>query len=92
MLQSKDIKSVEELKKYFSCPQKMVDHLVDLLSFFEFKGITQQLNPIKKMGYTMSSIFSVLMLLPFLKHASVYALLKSGNKELAEGCKEANGI
>jgi len=67
----------------------MADHLADLLSFFEFKkGIGKQLNPIKRRGYAMSKVFSVLMLLPFLKHASVHALLKSGNKELAEGGKD----
>ena len=37
MLQSKDIQSIEELKKYFACSTKMVDYLVNLLSFFEFK-------------------------------------------------------
>ncbi len=48
MLQSKDIKSVEELKKYFSCSTKMVDNLTSLLSFFEFKRVYNVLSSFKK--------------------------------------------
>jgi len=88
MLLSKDIKSVDELKKYFADPQKMVDHLVDLLSFFEFKRVFKILDPIKKRGFAMSQVFSLILLFPFLHHASVHALFKSGNSKLASGQKD----
>lgn len=88
MLQSKDIKSIDELKKYFSGSEKMVDHLVDLLQFFEFKSIYKRLNVIKKRGYSISSVFSVFIILPFLHHASVHALFKSGSKAMANGGKD----
>jgi hypothetical protein len=88
MLQAKDIKSVEELKKYFSNSEKMVDHLIDLLQFFEFKSISKRLNAVKKRGYCMSGVFSVFVILPFLHHASVHALFKSGSKGLINGGKD----
>lgn len=82
MLQAKDIKSVEELKKYFSCSTKMVDHLTSLLSFFEFKRVYNVLNSFKKRGYSLHDVFPRLLILPFLRHASIHALFKSRCKEL----------
>lgn len=83
MLQSKDIQSVEELKKYFSCSTKMVDHPVDLLSLFEFKRVYGVLKPLKKRGYDIVTVFPLLIILPFIKHASIYALFKSRSKDLS---------
>ena len=88
MLQSKDIQSVEELKKYFSCSTKMVDYLVNLLSFFEFKRVYGVLKPLKKRGYNIIDVFPVLIILPFLKHASIHALFKSRNKDLSPADKD----
>jgi hypothetical protein len=82
MLQTKDIESVEELKKYFSCSTKMVDHLTSLLSFFEFKRVYNVLNTFKKRGYSIDAIFPLLVILPFLKHASIHGLFKSRSKDL----------
>jgi Transposase DDE domain len=89
MLQTKDIKSVEELKKYFSSSTKMVDHLTSLLSFFEFKRVYNVLNTFKKRGYSLNTIFPVLVILPFLKHASIHALFKSRSKDLCCADKDA---
>jgi hypothetical protein len=83
MLRSKDIQSIEELKKYFSCSTKMVDYLVNLLSFFEFKSVYGVLKPLKKKGYDITRVLPVLIILPFLKHASIYALFKSRSKDLS---------
>lgn len=88
MLQSKDIQSVEELKKYFSNSTKMVDSLVNLLSFFEFKRVYGVLKPLKKRGYHIFDIFSVLIILPFLKHASIHALFKSRSKDVSGADKD----
>jgi len=89
MLQTKDIESVEELKKYFSSSTKMVDHLTSLLSFFEFKRVYNVLNTFKKRGYSINDIFPLLLILPFLKHASIHALLKSRSKDLCCAKKDA---
>jgi hypothetical protein len=75
MLQSKDIQSIEELKKYFSSSTKMVDYLVNLLSFFEFKGVCGVLKPLKKRGYDILNVFPIFIILPFLKQASIYVFL-----------------
>ena len=83
MLQSKDIQSIEELKKYFSCSTKMVDYLVNLLSFFEFKRVYGVLKPLKKRGYDIINVFPLFIILPFLKHASIHALFKSRSKDLS---------
>src|ERR1019366_182427 len=74
MLQSKDIQSIEELKKYFSSSTKMVDYLVNLLSFFEFNRVCGVLKPLKKRGYDILNVFPIFIILPFLKQASIYAL------------------
>jgi len=88
MLQAKDIKSVDELKKYFSCSTKMVDHLTSLLSLFEFKRVYGVLNSIKKRGFKAQEIFPLLLILPFVKHASLHALFKSRSKDLCCGEKD----
>ena len=83
MLQSKDIQSIEELKKYFSSSTKMVDYLVNLLSFFEFKRVYGVLKPLKKRGFNIINVFPLFIILPFLRHASVHALFKSRGKDLS---------
>ena len=88
MLQSKDIQSIEDLKKYFSSSTKMVDYLVNLLSFFEFKRVYGVLKPLKKRGYDIINVFPIFIILPFLKHTSIYALFKSGNKDLSGAQKD----
>jgi hypothetical protein len=88
MLPSKGIESIEELKKYFSIPEKKVDYLLDLLKFFDFKRIHKKLDVLKRQGSSISSILSVLVILPFLNQASVHALLRSGSKNMAGGGKD----
>lgn len=88
MLHAKDIKSVKELQEYFSNPEKLVDYLIDLVKFFEFKSVFNPLNAIKKRGYSLSNILSVFITLPFLHHGSVHSLFKSGSKGLASGGKD----
>lgn len=88
MLQNKDIKTVGELKKYFSDSEKMVDYLIHQLQFFKFKSIYNLLKGIKKRGYGMSGIFPIFVILPFLGQASIHALFKSGSKGLANGGKD----
>ena len=77
MLPSKGIESIEELKKYFSIPEKKVDYLLDILKFFDFKRIHKRLDVLKRQGSSISTILSVLVILPFLNQASVHALLRS---------------
>ena len=86
MLQSKDIQSIEELKKYFSSSTKMVDYLVNLLSFFEFKRVYGVLKPLKKRGYDIINVFPIFIILPFLKHASIYAPMMKWLKEAKSSC------
>src|SRR5690625_169794 len=88
MLQDKDIKSVGELKKYFSDSEKMVDYLIHQLEFFQFKSVYNLLNGIKKRGYGVSGVFSIFVILPFLRHASIHALFKSGSRGLVNGGKD----
>ena len=81
MLQSKDIKTVKELQEYFSKPEKVVDYLIDLVKFFEIKSVFKPLNGIKKRGYSLSNVLAVFISLPFLHHASIHALLRSGSRD-----------
>ena len=88
MLQDKGIESIQELKKYFSNPERKVDYLLDIFKFFDFKRINKRLDILKRQGSSISSVLSVLIILPFLKQASVHALLRSGCKNLAGGGKD----
>lgn len=88
MLQAKDIKSVNELQEYLSKADKALDYLLDLVKFFEVKRVFKPLNGIKKRGYSLSNVLTVFISLPFLHHASVHAILRSGSRNLAEGGKD----
>jgi hypothetical protein len=88
MLQSKDIHSIQELSKIASDPEKKVNYLLDYLKFFDFKIVYRGLNSLKRRGYSMSSILSILVILPFINQASIHALLRSGSKNMAEGEKD----
>lgn len=88
MLQAKDIKSVKELQEFFSKPEKVVDYLIDSVKFFEIKSVFKPLNVVKKRGYSLVSVLPVFISLPFLHHASIYALFRSGSKCMAAGGKD----
>jgi hypothetical protein len=66
----------------------MVDYLVNLLSFFEFKRVYGVLKPLKKRGYDIIHVFPLFIVLPFLKHASIHALFKSRSKDLCAAQKD----
>ena len=88
MLHSKSIKSIQELKKFFAIPEKKVDYLLDSLKFFDLKCVNKSLDCLKRQGSSINSILAVLLILPFLNHATVHALLWSGSKTMANGGKD----
>ncbi len=57
--------------------------LLSVLQLFEFKRVYNVLNSFKKRGYSIHDIFPLLLILPFLKHASIHALFKSRSKDLS---------
>lgn len=88
MLHRKDITNLEELKNLLLVKEKAVDTMVNFISFFEFKPVVRRLNIIKQKGYAPAKLLSVLMVLPFLRQASIYALLKSGYSHLSDAQKD----
>ncbi|QEC71018.1 hypothetical protein FSB73_04335 [Arachidicoccus ginsenosidivorans] len=68
--------------------QKKVDYLLDSLRFFDLKCVNKGLGYLKRQGASISSILAVLLILPFLNHATVHAFLRAGSKIMANGGKD----
>ena len=77
MLQSKDIKKVEELKNGFTPRWFEPDFILSSLKCFSFSKTCKSLNPLKVRGYSFSSIFSILVCLPFVNADSINSLIDS---------------
>lgn len=89
MLHNKDIHNIEELQSLFRFKEKTVEILVDYISFFDFRSVTSGFDNIKKKGYSFTNLLSVLVVLPFLHMASLYALMVSGLSHLSDAEKDA---
>jgi len=77
MLQSKDIKKVEELKNGFTPRWFEPDFILSSLKCFSFSKTCKSLNPLKVRGYSFSSIFSILICLPFVNADSINSVIDS---------------
>jgi len=89
MLRHEDIAKVSEIKTEFGQLAKVVDQLLHWLGFFDFASVHSSLSDLKTKGYKANHLLAVLMTLPFMSHASVNALLKSGIVALSEAKKDA---
>jgi hypothetical protein len=89
MLRCKDTHKIDELKILFRSGEKVVDLLVDYISFFDIKSVTARFDSIKTKGYSFTNLLSVMVILPFLQMASLRALLISGYSYLSQAEKDA---
>jgi len=89
MLRHEDIAKVSEIKTEFGQSAKVVDQLLHWLRFFDFTSVHSPLSDLKSKGYKANHLLAVLVALPFINHASVHALLKSGISVLSEAKKDA---
>jgi hypothetical protein len=74
MLPNKDIQSIEEPQGLLrlSLREKTVEVLVDHVSFFDFRSVTSRFDEVKKKGYSLTNLLSVLVVLPFLHMANLF--------------------
>lgn len=89
MLRHKDTLSISEIKTRFNAPTYLSESFLDWLSFFKFKSVYSPLDVLKTKGYPISSLLSMMIILPFIKQGSVHALLRSGMKDLSPSAKDS---
>ena len=77
MLQSKDIKKVQELKNDFTTRWFEPDFILSSLKCFSFSKTCKSLNPLKVRGYSFKGIFSILICLPFVNADSINGMMNS---------------
>jgi len=74
MLQCKDIKKIWELKIDFTHRWLEPDYLLKVLGVFHFSNLIKQFNPMKKQGYRIDYVLSILLSLPFIDIPNVSSL------------------
>lgn len=89
MHQNKDIKKLSEINDFFSSGEKVSDTFIDMLKIFRCRGLTLMLNSIKKRGYCVGDLLSILLLFPFAGVSSVRALFYSGLATFSQARKDA---
>ena len=65
----------------------VADKLLEWLSFFKFSSALN-LDSVKKRGYQASKLFALLVIVPFVGKASMYALLQSGYNRMSDAGKD----
>lgn len=88
MLQDKDIKKISELKNGFTHRWLELDFVIELFGAFKFGGLIKSLNKLKVKGYSFESIFSILIVLPFLGEQNIRSLTNSSWREAIEAHKD----
>ncbi len=90
MQPTKIIKKKTEFEVFENNSEKLTSSLTDVMNKFELKRQVAIFDFIKTKGLAISSLVSILVILPFLGFASINSLVKSGLKHLAiESGKDA---
>ena len=89
MLHDKIKYKIDEIQSFFRDREKSIDALIELVSFFDIMKVSRVVNAIKTKGYYFHQLLSVLIILPYLGQASIYAFFKSGYSDLSEPEKDA---
>jgi len=88
MQPNKSTKRNSELEHHFSNSEKLTSSLTDVMNKFQVKKNAQIFDVLKSKGIAVSSIFCMLMILPFYGYANICQLMKYGlNKLNFEGKK-----
>jgi len=88
MQRNKITKDFSELKPILLDTEKMTSSLTDMMNVFNVKKHFSLFDVLKSKGKLVSSLLSILIILPFYGVASIYAFFKSGIKEI-DGKKDA---
>ena len=90
MQYDKITKDFSELKTIVSNPEKLSSSLTDVMHKFKVNSHFGLFDCLKSKGLAISSLLSILLIMPFYSVASIYALFKSGiNNDTFNGKKDA---
>ena len=78
MQQNKSTKQIGVIKEVASNNEKLTDSLAQVTDRFNLKNSFATMDKLKTRGFTLSSLLTICVILPFEGVASVYALLKHG--------------
>jgi len=88
MQQHKVINNYSELEIIASNSEKLTSSLTEVMNKFQVKRNTQIFDFLKSKGLAVSSLLSILLILPFYGFANIYQLIKYGiDKSYIEGKK-----
>ena len=82
MRRNKKVKEISELDVFNNSSEKLVSSLILAMNMFNLKRAATIFDFIKSKGFAISSLISILVILPFLGFATVNALTKAGIKVL----------
>jgi len=88
MLQDKDTKKISELKNGFTHRWLEPDFILGALQGFCFSALCKKLNPLKLRGYSFTSVFSVLICMPFIHQQTVHSLTNGIFKDHIQARKD----
>ena len=77
MLQDKDTNKISELKSGFTHRWLETDFILGSLTCFKLSNVSKCFTGIKQNGYCLSSLFGILLSLPYLGQHTVHGLLNS---------------
>jgi hypothetical protein len=78
MQHNKNTKKISDLEMIISNPQKLTSSLADVIEKFNVKKTFQVFDFLKTKGLAVSSLLSIMLILPFYSVANVYSLIKCG--------------
>jgi len=95
MLQTEDIKKIDELKTNYTHSWFEVDSLLKLIDIFNFSSLLKNFSHFKKQGFNFEYVLSVLLSLPFAGIANINLLSEkaiSGKKDVFYRLKSKHTI
>ena len=88
MLQHKDTNKISELKRGFTHRWFETDFILGSLTCLKLSSVSKCFIGIKQKGYNLSSLFSILLSLPYLGQRTVHGLLNSTVGQYIEARKD----
>lgn len=84
----KSTKKIEQIEKVAATDEQITQSMSEIIDKFKIRSKLGDLDLVKRSGVLISTITTVLIMLPFLGSSSVLALFKSGMNKLGDGQKD----
>lgn len=89
MLLPKDTNKISELKSGFTHRWFEADFILGSLTCFKLSGVSKCFEGLKHKGYSLTSLFCILLTLPYLGQSTVHGFLNSSLSNYIEARKDA---